>query len=111
MNKNSKYEVVRSGLDSYSIGDIIELTKDQAASRVNKVKLVSNKKEATEIDETTNIEAVNKLQAKVKELEGEIARITEKGQALEARATEAEAKVKEFEKSIEDSAKEQKKSK
>ena len=39
-----KYKVVKAGLDSYKIGDEIDLTDDQAKSRVNKVELIAEVK-------------------------------------------------------------------
>ena len=38
-----KYKVVNKGLDNYSVGDVIELTDEQAKNRANKVELVEEK--------------------------------------------------------------------
>lgn len=44
--KTAKYKVVRKGLDKHEIGDVIELTEEQAANRINKVVPVKAEKKA-----------------------------------------------------------------
>jgi len=52
MSDKKKYKIIQPGLEGGKVGETIELTDEQAANRVNKVKLLSDfEKEAKDAKE------------------------------------------------------------
>ena len=92
----AKYTVIKNGVDNHQIGDVIELTEEQAAARVHKVQLTKDYKAELKAANTDDAKALKAAEKRVKELEAQVELLeTQLATLTEASKPKTKAKAEE----------------